>query len=108
VAIKYPLGIIREQGNQQQIIDRTAVSVGADKSLQFSAEIPVGTKVCILHLAGDSPEQQCSIMGDAAQAADIESLENFPGHRPDRRVIIMDCFGRKNALSKSTGQGEIP
>lgn len=100
VAIKYPLGIIREQGGQQQIIDRTAVSVGADKSLQFSAEIPVGTKVCILHLAGNAPEQQCDKMGKAAQSAYIESLKTFPGHIVDRRVIIMDCFGRKKMVDK--------
>jgi hypothetical protein len=100
VAIKYPLGIIREQGGQQQIIDRTAVSVGADKSLQFSAEIPVGTKVCILHLEGNAPAQQCDTMGKAAQSAYIESLKTFPSHIVDRRVIIMDCFGRKKMVDK--------
>lgn len=98
VAIKYPLGIIRQQGKQKQIIDRTAVSVGADKSLQFSVEIPVGTKICILHLPGDSPKQQCDKMGEAAQAAYIKSLEDFPDHLLDRRVIIMDCFGRKKMV----------
>ncbi len=100
VAIKYPLGIIRKQGKHQQIIDRTAVSVGADKSLQFSAEIPVGTKVCILHLTGNSPKQQCNNMSEAAQLAYIESLENFPDPLLEQRVIIMDCFGRKRMVDK--------
>jgi len=100
VAIKYPLGIIRKQGKQQQLIDRTAVSVGADKSLQFSAEIPVGTKACILHLTGTSSKQQCNNIREAAQIAYIESLENFIDPLLDRRVIIMDCFGRKKMVEK--------
>ena len=115
VAIKYPLGLIREQpsgeqpGGEQpgeaqpsgaQIIDRTAVSVGADQSLQFSAEIPRGTRACILHLTGNTPKAQCLNIRKAVQTAYLDSLRFFPMEIPDPRVLIMDCFGRKQMVEQ--------
>jgi hypothetical protein len=100
VAIKYPLGLIRRQKDGRQIIDRTAVSVGADKSLQFSAEIPKGTQACILHLTGKTPKAQCLNIREAAQSAYIESLRLFPMDIRDPRVLIMDCFGRKQMVEQ--------
>ncbi|MCG8636933.1 MAG: FIST C-terminal domain-containing protein [Desulfobacterales bacterium] len=98
VAIKYPLGLIRKQKDGKQIIDRTAVSVGADRSLQFSAEIPEGTRACILHLSGKSAQAQCLNIREAAQTAYVESLNLFPTEIPAPRVFIMDCFGRKQMV----------
>ncbi len=98
VAVKYPLGLIREKQGGKNYIDRTAVSVGGDKSLQFSSEIPVGTKACILHLKGNSPDEQCNNLTAAIRTAFKESKNNFPDHIKNRRVIIMDCFGRKKTV----------
>jgi hypothetical protein len=98
VAIKYPLGLIRKQKDGKQIIDRTAVSVGADRSLQFSAEIPEGTRACILHLKGKSAQAQCLNIREAAQTAYVESINSFPPEILSPRVFIMDCFGRKQMV----------
>jgi len=100
VAIKYPLGLIRKQKDGEQIIDRTAVSVGADQSLQFSAEIPKGTRACILHLTGNTPKAQCLNIREAAQSAYLDSLRLFPVEIPETRVLIMDCFGRKQMVEQ--------
>ena len=98
VAIKYPLGLIRKLKDGNLVIDRTPVSVGADKSLQFSAEIPKGTQACILNLTGKSSQAKCLNIRRAAQTAYLESLQYFPTHIEDSRVIIMDCFGRKQMV----------
>ncbi|WDP89960.1 MAG: FIST C-terminal domain-containing protein [Desulfobacter sp.] len=100
VAIRYPLGLIRRQKDGEQIIDRTPVSVGADRSLQFSAEIPEGTKACILHLKGNSPKAQCLNIREAAQIAYLDSLRLFPVQIPEPRVLVMDCFGRKQMIEQ--------
>jgi len=100
VAIKYPLGLIRKQADGQQIIDRTAVAVGGDRSLQFSAEIPKGTRACILHLTGDTPKAQCLNISKAVQNAYLNSLRLFPAEIPEPRVLIMDCFGRKQMVEQ--------
>ena len=98
VAVKYPLGLIHKETGMTYI-DRTPISVGADKSLQFSAEIPAGTKAAILHLKGNSPKIQCDNLTQAIKQAYRESKSNFPNTiRKRRRVIIMDCFGRKHAV----------
>ena len=98
VAVKYPLGLIREEKGKKKYIDRTPISVGADKSLQFSAQIPAGTKTTILHLKGNSPKTQCSNLTQAVKQAYKECQNSFPDTIKRRRVIIMDCFGRKNAV----------
>lgn len=59
VAIEYPLGIIRNPHGKKHLIDRTAVSVGADRSLQFSSEIPPGTRARILHIGGKTLQDRC-------------------------------------------------
>lgn len=98
IAVKYPLGLVRKEGGGKKYIDRTPISVGADKSLQFSAQIPVGTKASILHLKGSSAEQQCSNLTKAVKQAYKESQANFPENTKKKRVIMMDCFGRKNTV----------
>ena len=97
VAVKYPLGLIHKEKGKTYI-DRTPISVGADKSLQFSAQIPAGTKTAILHLRGNSPKTQCNNLTQAVKQAYRESQNNFPDTIKKRRVIIMDCFGRKHAV----------
>ena len=98
IAVKYPLGLVRKEGGIKKYIDRTPISVGADKSLQFSAQIPAGTKVSILHLKGNSTQEQCSNLTRAVKKAYKECQDNFPENIKKRRVIIMDCFGRKNTV----------
>ncbi len=98
VAVKYPLGLIRKTGETVTYIDRTPVSVGADKSLQFSSEIPVGTQACILHLKGDTAQHQCHGLSQAVKNAFMTAQKNFPSGIDTSRVIIMDCFGRKQTV----------
>lgn len=98
IAIKYPLGIIHNENGVERIIDRTAISVGGDKSLQFSAEIPVGTKICILNLEGKTLKEQCVNLKNAAKEAYDDSEKNFPENIKEKRIIIMDCFGRKRII----------
>ncbi|MCG8550066.1 MAG: FIST C-terminal domain-containing protein [Desulfobacterales bacterium] len=97
VAVKYPLGIIYQE-EEKRYIDRTPIGVGADKSLQFSAQIPAGTKTTILHLKGNSLKKQCSNLTQAVKKAYKESQDSFPETISKKRVIIMDCFGRKKAV----------
>jgi len=104
VAVKYPLGLVRKkQDGTIKYIDRTPLSFGADKSLQFSTQIPAGTKVSVLHLKGDSPKGQYNNLTNAVKQAYKESLGDFPDNIKDRRVIIMDCFGRKNTVELMGG-----
>jgi len=98
VAIQYPLGLVRGQGKDKAYIDRTPVSVGADRSLQFSAQIPEGTRVCILQLTGKSSQAQCLNMQQAALAAYLESARSFPETTLSPRTLIMDCFGRRQMV----------
>jgi len=98
LAIRYPLGLIRKHNGETIYIDRTPLSFGADKSLQFSAEIPVGTRACILHLKGESDEEQCKTLSRAAKQAYLEGEKSFPTGIKNKRVIMMDCFGRKLAV----------
>ncbi|WP_289023809.1 FIST N-terminal domain-containing protein [Desulfobacter postgatei] len=98
VAVKYPLGLIRKEKGTKKYIDRTPISVGADKSLQFSAQIPAGTKTVILHLKGNSPKTQCSNLTQAVKQAYKDCQDSFPDTIKQKRVIIMDCFGRKNVV----------
>ena len=97
VAIKYPLGIIhKEKGTTY--IDRSPLGIGADRSLQFSTQIPAGTKTTILHLKGNSLKTQCSTLTHAVKKAYTESQSRFPETIRKKRVIIMDCFGRKTLV----------
>jgi hypothetical protein len=97
VAIKYPLGLIHKEKGKKYI-DRTPIGIGADKSLQFSTQIPTGTRMAILHLKGDSSETQCNNLSQAVKQAYTESQCNFADTTKKRKVIIMDCFGRKTAV----------
>ena len=98
VAVKYPLGLIREQNGQKRFIDRTPISVGADKSLQFSAQIPVGTKASILYLPGDIDHARCRHLTHAVKLAFQEGKKKFPAHITRKQVLIMDCVGRKKTV----------
>lgn len=98
VAVQYPLGLIREQDGNRKYIDRTPIAVGGDRSLQFSSQIPVGTRASILQLRGESPLQQCSYISHAANDAYEESRKNLADGIEKKRVIIMDCFGRKELV----------
>ncbi|MCG8619389.1 MAG: FIST C-terminal domain-containing protein [Desulfobacterales bacterium] len=99
VAIRYPLGLIRKAKNRKTYIDRTAVSLGGDNSLQFSTEIPVGTEVSILHLKGESKTDQCNQLTNAAISAYRESQRKFPEGTLGKRVIMMDCVGRNKLVT---------
>lgn len=110
LAVRYPLGLIREHNGETIYIDRTPLSFGADKSLQFSAEIPVGTRACILRMKGESDEERCQALSSAAKQAYLESKNNFPPGIENKRVIMMDCFGRKltvENMGRSYSQVEL-
>ncbi len=95
LAVQYPLGLIRKHNGQTTYIDRTPLGVGPDKSLQFSAEIPAGTRACILQLPTSPAGNQYQALSMAAKHAYQEAKKNFPPEIKDKRVIMMDCYGRK-------------
>ncbi|QJB55157.1 FIST C-terminal domain-containing protein [Pseudodesulfovibrio sp. zrk46] len=100
IAVKYPLGLIREENGKTTYIDRTPLGVGADRSLQFSVEIPEGTKACLMELEGKSDAEKCQSLAKASIAAYDEAKKTLPSEVKDSRVIMMDCFGRKMAVER--------
>lgn len=100
IAVRYPLGLILEQHGEYSYIDRTPLGVGADRSLQFSVEIPEGTKACVMHLQGDTDAERCKTLGRSALEAYVEAKNNLSSEVNSSRVIMMDCFGRKMTVEQ--------